>query len=866
MELEKFIPNPKVSYVRFNTPKSKKTLRIRIGIVLFLLLIIAAVLLAFLLHKSNGKSNEIKSHGNKTIEDDGHNGTKIHEGDGHSGKTKDKEDGHSDTKTDKGDGHSGKKHHKGDGHSGKKTDKGDSHSGKKTDKGDSHSGKKTHKGDSHSGKKKDKEDGDSDTKTDKGDGRSGKKTHKGDGNKNFCNTTICKHVTSHFLSALDKSVNPCDDFYQYACGGWLSKNPIPNGKSEISTITQLQERLFKIEKSILENKKIATLDSEAKKNMFRLFESCMDVKGKNKLGTTPMATLLTKLGGFKTVTYSTYDYQKTSKINTLAKKVFKEASISPLFTFTVGPDLKRSTENIIQFGNPGSVFFEKETLKRVSHEEIMRMYKDLMQKLVKAFSDDMTYMESRLIASDIYNFELSLQQKIQTTKSSVSYYATTVSSLSSYMSTINWLDFLNSAFQGTGNRITSREKVVIINREYFKTLDSLFRIKSYNTIHNYMLIKVVLHYLDALPDNIVKLFTKLTTAISGPLKPRPQWQTCISVTDKHLGLALGAAFVQKVHFSKESHDEANRMVGDLRKAFKEILPSLTWLDSTTREAASEKIDAIVQQIGYPPYILNPQKLDKKYNGLKIVSSSYFDHILYLNRYKVLSMLKNLGKPVNRNTWLQTPATINAYYNPRSNHIAFPAAILQPPYFETDYPKAVNYGCIGSVIGHEMTHGFDNTGRWFDKYGNLRGRYNSWWTYSSVANFVDRSKCFVNQYSAVEVAGDYIKGKQTLGENIADNGGIQIAYKAYKDWEKENGTPPLLKGVADSNDQLFFLSYAQFFCSAKTDKALLNQLKTDVHSPNMERVRGTIQNNPEFAKAFNCPRGSKMNPYRKCKLW
>ncbi|XP_057301934.1 neprilysin-4-like [Hydractinia symbiolongicarpus] len=685
--------------------------------------------------------------------------------------------------------------------------------------------------------------------------------------RNYCNTTICKHVRSHFLSALDKSVNPCDDFYKYACGGWLSKNPIPNGKSEISTITQLQERLYKIEKSIFQNKENAPLDSEAKKNMFRLFESCMDVNGKNKLGRTPMETLLTKLGGFKTVAYSTYDYLKTSKINTLAKKVFREAKISPLFAFTVGPDLKHSTKNVIQFGNPKSAFLKEENLKKaISKTEVRRLYKELMQKLVEEFSGGLAYMESKTIASDIYQFELSLQEKISETKSSASYYATTVASLSTYMSTISWLDFLNSAFEDTGKKISAQEKVVITNREYFRQLDSLFEDTSYNTIHNYMLIKVVMHYWDALPDNIVKIFTKLTTAISGPVKPLPQWQTCISVTDKHLGLALGAAFVQKVNFSKESHNEANKMVGDLRKAFKEILPSLNWLDSLTREAASEKIDAIVQQIGYPPYILNPKKLDEKYTGLVINGSNYFDNILYLNHYAVIGALKKHGEPVNRNTWLQTPATINAYYNPRSNHIAFPAAILQPPYFETDYPKAVNFGCIGSVIGHEMTHGFDNTGRWFDKYGNLREKDNSWWTSSSVTNFDDRSKCFINQYSAVEVAGDYIKGKQTLGENIADNGGIQIAYKAFKDWEKKHGKQPLLKDVADSNEKLFFISFAQFFCSAKTDKALQSQLKTDVHSPNMERVRGTLQNNRDFANAFNCPAGSKMNPYTKCKLW
>ncbi|XP_057301869.1 neprilysin-4-like isoform X1 [Hydractinia symbiolongicarpus] len=675
-----------------------------------------------------------------------------------------------------------------------------------------------------------------------------------------CNNTLCE-VRWHFLSALDKSVNPCDDFYQYACGGWLSKNPIPNGKSEISTISQLQERLFKIEKSILENKENATLDSEAKKNMFRLFESCMDVKGKNKLGTTPMANLIKKLGGFKKVTF---DVSDASRTNALMQKVFKEASVSPLFEFTVGPDLKHSTNNIIKFGHPGSAFFEKEDFENKRYG-FQNMYERFMLQLVSAFSDGLTVWDSNSIASDLFDFERSLNKILISSKTSNSYNVYPVYNLQISWMNIFFSDFLKSAFNDVDKKIKLDEKVLITNKNYFDQLDFLLSTTSYNTIHNYMLIKVVMHYLDALPDTIVQLFTKLIASIRGPETPPPQWQTCISVTDKHLGLALGAAFVKKA-FSEKSHIEANKMVGDLRKAFKEILPSLTWLDSTTREAASEKIDAIVQQIGYPPYILNPKKLDEKYTGMMVNGSSYFDNILYLNRYEAMRTLKKLGEKVDQNTWLQTPATINAYYSPQSNHIAFPAAILQPPYFETDYPKAVNYGCIGSVIGHEMTHGFDNKGRLFDKYGNLRDKDNSWWTLSSILNFVDRSKCFINQYSAVEVAGDYINGQKTLGENIADNGGITIAYRAFKDWEKENGKQPLLQGVAESNDQLFFLSFAQFFCSAKTDKALQSQLKTDVHSPNMERVRETIQNTAEFAKAFNCPLGSRMNPFRKCKLW
>ncbi|CAB1348497.1 unnamed protein product [Coregonus sp. 'balchen'] len=287
----------------------------------------------------------------------------------------------------------------------------------------------------------------------------------------------------------------------------------------------------------------------------------------------------------------------------------------------------------------------------------------------------------------------------------------------------------------------------------------------------------------------------------------PRWQTCIGNTDDTLGFALGALFV-KATFDKHSKEIAEGMINEIRTAFKDALDHLKWMDKQTRQAAKDKADAIYDMIGFPDFILEPKELDDVYDG---------------------------------------------------NGIVFPAGILQAPFYAQDHPKALNFGGIGVVMGHELTHAFDDQGREYDKDGNLR----PWWQNSSVEAFKNRTECMVEQYNGFTINGEHINGKQTLGENIADNGGLKAAYKAYQAWVQENGEEKRLPAVNLTNDQLFFVGFAQVWCSVRTPESAHEGLMTDPHSPPKYRVIGTLSNSPDFAEHFQCPTGSPMNSGHRC---
>ncbi|RWS12030.1 endothelin-converting enzyme 2-like protein [Dinothrombium tinctorium] len=339
------------------------------------------------------------------------------------------------------------------------------------------------------------------------------------------------------------------------------------------------------------------------------------------------------------------------------------------------------------------------------------------------------------------------------------------------------------------------------------------------------------------------------------------WRYCVSDTNNVMGFALGAMFVQNV-FHGDSKPMAELMIAEIKSAFIENLPNLKWMDAETRKLAKEKADAITDMIGFPDFILNPEKLDEKYEGLNFAEDEYFENNVKFNMFSLKKNIKKIGKPANRSEWEMTPPTVNAYYTPTKNQIVFPAGILQAPFYDVNYPKSLNFGAMGVVMGHELTHAFDDQGREYDKSGNLH----HWWKNSTIKNFEERIKCFIDQYNAYEVNGDHINGKQTLGENIADNGGLKAAFHAFEGWMKTHPVELPLPGLNLTNRQLFFIGFAQVWCSVTTPEALKLQILNDPHSPAQFRVIGTVSNSYEFAKEFNCKPGSPMNPVKKCEVW
>lgn len=333
-------------------------------------------------------------------------------------------------------------------------------------------------------------------------------------------------------------------------------------------------------------------------------------------------------------------------------------------------------------------------------------------------------------------------------------------------------------------------------------------------------------------------------------------------------------------FHGDSKNHAQKMINEVRNAFKKNLKNLKWMDPETREAAEIKADAISDMIGYPDFIQNPKLLDERYHNLTVRNDTYFENNIHLNYYNLVKNLEKINEPVNKTTWSKSclnlklnffnltplpgmfPSTVNAYYTPGKNQMVFPAGILQSPFYDSKYPASLNFGGMGVVMGHELTHGFDDQGREFDKDGNLH----QWWNNNTIDLFKNRTECFTKQYGKYQINGKNLNGNQTLGENIADNGGLKAAYHAYLEYTKEKPDPPPLPGIDLTHKQLFFLAFAQVWCSTVTVETANLEIVKDPHSPAKYRVIGSLTNLKEFSEEFKCSAGTRMNPKEKCEVW
>ncbi|NXU80978.1 NEP protein, partial [Oreotrochilus melanogaster] len=429
----------------------------------------------------------------------------------------------------------------------------------------------------------------------------------------------------------------------------------------------------------------------------------------------------------------------------------------------------------------------------------------------------------------------------------------------------NWSKFINDIMSTVEINVENTEHVIVYDPEYLIKLKSILNKYTPRDLQNYMMWRFVMDLVNSLSRDYKDTRNAFRKALYGTTSEAAVWRRCANYVNGNLESAVGRLYVQEA-FAGDSKHVVEEMIADIRDVFIKTLDDLTWMDAETKKRAEQKATAIRERIGYPDEIVtDDNKLNSEYQELSFKEEEYFENIIQNLVFTQKKRLKKLREKVDKEEWISGAAVVNAFYSASRNQIVFPAGILQPPFFSASQPKSLNYGGIGMVIGHEITHGFDDNGRNFNENGDLV----DWWTEESARNFKELSQCMVYQYGNFSwdlAGGQHLSGINTLGENIADNGGVRQAYKAYQNFVKKHGKEQLLPGLEMNHQQLFFLNFAQVWCGTYRPEYAVNSIKTDVHSPGKFRVIGSLQNSPEFSEAFSCTKTNFMDPAKKCRVW
>lgn len=651
-----------------------------------------------------------------------------------------------------------------------------------------------------------------------------------------------KQIPAFDPASLDRSVDPCVDFYHFSCGGWLKNNPIPADQAVWGRFNELAEHNRLVLRDILENAAKATKRTPNEQKIGDYYASCMDEDAINKKGAAVLKPEFDRIDAVK---------GKADLPDLLAHLHLLQVNV--LFNFSSGPDFKNAEEVIAQADQGGLSLPERDyylktdpksaELQKAYVQHVTNMFKllgdspekaaaeaDVVMKIETALAKGSMEIVKRREPTNIYH-KMTEQEWQQLTPSlSFTKYLTDIGAPS--------LTSLNVAVP-----------------DFFKVLDTELKDVSLDDLKTYFRWHVVHSQARMLPTPFVdENFNFFGKTLTGAKELRARWKRCVAFTDGDIGEALGQAYVEKT-FPPEAKARTLKMVQALEAALRQDIATLPWMTEPTKKQALIKLDAIQNKIGYP-------NKWRDYSTLKIVRGDAIGNSLRANEFEARRELNKIGKPLDKQEWEMTPPTVNAYYEPTENNINFPAGILQPPFFDFKADDALNFGGIGAVIGHELTHGFDDQGRQFDKDGNLR----DWWTPEDAKAFDEREQCIVDEYSSFIATDDvHLNGKLTLGENTADNGGVRIAYMALlATLASEGKHPGKINGFTP--DQRVFLGWGQIWCENQTDQIARLRVQVDPHSPGQYRVNGVVRNMPEFQKAWGCKTDQPMVSQNACRVW
>ncbi|KAF1474152.1 Neprilysin, partial [Pygoscelis antarcticus] len=686
-------------------------------------------------------------------------------------------------------------------------------------------------------------------------------------------------TAARILENMDITAEPCNDFYQYACGGWLKRNIIPETSSRYSNFDILRDELEVILKDVLNTQ--GNNDITAVQKAKTLYRSCINETTIDSRGGRPLISLLPNVSDWPVAT-TNWDtsYGTAWTAETAIAQLNSRYGKKVLINFFVGTDDKNSTAHIIHIDQPGLGLPSRDYYECTgAYKEACSAYVDFMISVAKLILQERSISFNERDISEQMKRVMDLEKEIAnaTTKSEdrndplLLYNKMTLAQLQNNFSleidhkVFNWSKFINDIMSTVQINIENTEHVIVYDPEYLIRLKSILNKYTPRDLQNYMIWRFVMDLVNSLSRNYKDTRNAFRKALYGTTSETAVWRRCANYVNVNMENAVGRLYVQEA-FAGDSKHVVEEMIADIRDVFIKTLDELTWMDAETKKKAEQKATAIRERIGYPDEIMtDDSKLNSEYQELNYKEEEYFENIIQNLVFTQKKRLKKLREKVDKEEWISGAAVVNAFYSASRNQIVFPAGILQPPFFSASQPKSLNYGGIGMVIGHEITHGFDDNGRNFNENGDLV----DWWTEESARNFKELSQCMVYQYGNFSwdlAGGQHLSGINTLGENIADNGGIRQAYKAYENFVKKHGKEELLPGLQMNHKQLFFLNFAQVWCGTYRPEYAVNSIKTDVHSPGKFRVIGSLQNSPEFSEAFSCTKTNYMDPAKKCRVW
>ncbi|HZQ44275.1 MAG TPA: M13 family metallopeptidase [Acidobacteriaceae bacterium] len=646
------------------------------------------------------------------------------------------------------------------------------------------------------------------------------------------------------LSAINKAADPCTDFYKFACGNFAVEHPIPADQTEVDQFYLLYNVNTQELNGILT--KFSDPANQKTSNQQKIgdyYAACMNTGLINQKQMAPIQPLFDQI-------------DKVSKhgLASLAGELQREG-VDVFFGFGEMQDFHDSTKQIAVADQGGIGLPERDYYTRTGDKDVKlrQQYVDHITKML-TFAGE-TPEQAATDAKNILAFETELAKASLTVTDQRDpqkvYHPTTLADFEkTELSNVPFASFLEAIH---APEVTSLNDA---SPAFFPAMVQAVSNADMQTLRAYLKYHTMTTFASDLPDNIDdENFNFYGRTLSGQPQQRPRWKRCSTGVDHALGEALGQVYVSE-YFAGDSKEKTLQMVHDIEAAMNQDLDNITWMSPETREKAKAKLHAVADKIGYP-------EKWRDYSKLEVSRTDALGNLERANAFENDRQLNKIGKPVDKQEWGMTPPTVNAYYNPSMNDINFPAGILQPAFYDPHADLATNYGHIGAVIGHELTHGFDDQGSQFGPTGNL----SDWWTDADKKNFEARTGCLVNQYSSYVAVDDlHVNGKLTLGENTADNGGLLLAYMAYLARAKKDGIDINKKVNGFTGPQRFYIAFGQNWCENSRPEMVREQVQTDPHSPDHFRANGAIVNQPGFAAAFGCKEGQPMTPAKNCRVW